>query len=185
MPSAVEVLGFLTGAASVWLYARQRVAAWPVGIANSLFWLVLFWQSRLYLDSGLQVVYVVLGLLGWHWWRRVDHLPVTRTTPREAAALAAIVVGGSLTLWLIEARWTDSATPFWDSSTTVVSLVAQYMLTRKLLGAWWLWIAVDIAYLGMYASQSLYLTAALQPVFIALCLHGRRDWRRSLVAAAA
>ncbi|MEA2972934.1 MAG: nicotinamide mononucleotide transporter [Actinomycetota bacterium] len=185
MPSAIEILGFLTGAGSVWLYARQRVAAWPLGIANSLFWLVLFWRSRLYLDSGLQGVYVALGLLGWYCWRRDDHLPVTRTLPRQAAVLAAIVVVGSAGLWAIEARWTDSAMPGWDSSTTVVSLVAQYMLTRKLLGSWWLWIAVDIAYLAMYASQSLYLTAALQPVFIALCLQGRRDWRRTLTPAVA
>lgn len=184
MPSTVEILGFATGAASVWLYARQQVAAWPLGIANSLFWIVLFWQSRLYLDSGLQVVYVVLGLLGWHRWQRDDGLAVSHTQPRTAAVLTATVVLGSVGLWIVEARGTDSATPFWDSSTTVVSLVAQYMLTRKLLGTWWLWIAVDVAYLGMYTSRSLFLTAALQPVFIALCLQGRRDWRRTLAPAA-
>ncbi|MEA2825915.1 MAG: nicotinamide mononucleotide transporter [Actinomycetota bacterium] len=183
MPSAVEILGFLTGAGSVWLYARQRVAAWPLGIANSLFWLVLFWRSRLYLDSGLQAVYIALGLLGWHWWRREHDPAVTRTRAAEKVVLAAIVVVASAGLWAVEARWTDSSLPFWDSSTTVVSLVAQYMLTRKLLGSWWLWIAVDVAYLGMYASQSLYLTAALQPVFVGLCLRGRRDWSRALVAA--
>jgi nicotinamide mononucleotide transporter len=65
----------------------------------------------------------------------------------------------------------------------VVSLVAQYMLTRKLLGNWWCWIAVDVAYVVMYTAQHLYLTAALQPLFIGMCVAGLRSWRASLAAA--
>jgi nicotinamide mononucleotide transporter len=83
--SWTEILGFVTGAASVWLYVREHVWAWPLGIANSAFWFVLFWQSKLYLDASLQVVYIVLGVIGWYWWvnggQRRNHLPV-RTTRR-------------------------------------------------------------------------------------------------------
>src|SRR6266498_3283705 len=147
--SWTEIAGFLTGAVSVWLYVRQNVWAWPVGIANSVFWLVLFWTSRLYLDAGLQLVYIGLGVAGWYWWlrggERPGELPVTRTRRGEA-----------------------------------VALTAQYMLTRKLLGNWWCWIAVDLAYIVMYTSQHLYLTAALQPLFIAMCVAGWRRWRASL-----
>jgi nicotinamide mononucleotide transporter len=182
--SWAEVFGFLTGAVSVLLFARQRVAAWPIGIANSLFWLMLFWQSRLYFDSSLQFVYIVLGVLGWFWWVRGGpagaSLPVARTGRREAALLISLAVVGTAALWFGQARWTDGSLPFWDSSTTVVSLVAQYMLTRKRFGNWWLWIGVDVAYVAMYLSQHLFLTAALQPVFIVLCLRGVRDWRRSM-----
>jgi nicotinamide mononucleotide transporter len=74
----------------------------------------------------------------------------------------------------------SDALPLPDAATTVVSLIAQYMLTRKLLGNWWCWIAVDVAYIVMYASQHLYLTAALQPLFIAMCLAGWRRWRATL-----
>ena len=183
--SWTEILGFVTGAASVWLYVRQRVAAWPLGIANSAFWLVLFWDSKLYLDSGLQVVYIVLGLAGWYWWvnggERRNELPVVRTRRAEVVLLAAVTVTTSAVLWWAEARFTDSTLPFWDAWTTVVSLVAQYMLTLKLFGNWWCWIAVDVAYIGMYSYEHLYLTAALQPLFIAMCLAGVREWRRSMV----
>lgn len=179
--SWTEFLGFVTGALSVWLFVRERVSAWPIGIANSAFWLVLFWQSKLYLDSGLQAVYIALGLLGWYWWvhGRTPNaeLPVTRTPRIEAGALAALAVVSTAGLWYTQTTWTDSALPFWDSATTVVSLLAQYMLMRKLYENWWLWIAVDIAYVGMYVSQDLLLTAALQPVFIILCIQGLRTWR--------
>ena len=177
-----EILGFVAGALSVWLYARQNVWAWPTGIANSVFWLILFWQSRLYLDAGLQVVYVVLGVLGWYWWLhrgRGGDLRVGRTRPVEAAVLAGVGVVATAGLWWLMVR-VDDAAPLPDAATTVVSLVAQYMLTRKLLASWYLWIAVDVAYVVLYASKDLYLTAALQPVFIVMCVVGLRGWRASL-----
>jgi nicotinamide mononucleotide transporter len=181
--SWTEIAGFLTGAVSVWLYVRQNVWAWPVGIANSVFWLVLFWESRLYLDAGLQLVYIGLGVAGWYWWlrggERPGELPVTRTRRGEALALAAAAVAGTLALWWAMVAASD-ALPLPDAATTVVSLIAQYMLTRKLLGTWWCWIAVDLAYIVMYSSQHLYLTAALQPLFIAMCVAGWRRWRASL-----
>src|SRR3954464_11243388 len=89
--SWTEVLGFMTGALSVWLFVRERVSAWPIGIANSAIWLVLFWQSRLYLDSGLQAIYIALGVLGWYWWvhGRTPNaeLPVAHTPPVEGGIL--------------------------------------------------------------------------------------------------
>jgi len=186
--SWTEVLGFATGAASVFLFARERVWAWPIGIANSVFWLVLFWQSRLYLDSSLQAVYIALGVLGWYWWvhgrTAGAELPVVRTPRTEAVVLVLITVTATAGLWFTQARWTDSALPFWDAATTVVSLVAQYLLTKKLFENWWLWIAVDVAYVAMYASQGLYLTAALQPLFIVLCAQGVRSWQTSMAGTA-
>ena len=186
--SWTEALGFATGAVSVWLYVRQNVWAWPTGIANSAFWLVLFWGSRLYLDAGLQIVYIGLGVWGWYWWlrggERGGRLTVSRTPRVEAWLLTAIGVLGTLGLWWAMVA-VDDALPLPDAATTVVSLLAQYMLTRKLLANWWCWIAVDVAYVVMYASQHLYLTAALQPLFIAMCVVGLRQWRAELRPTAA
>jgi nicotinamide mononucleotide transporter len=186
-----EVGGFAAGALSVLLYVRQSVWAWPVGIANSAFWLVLFWDTRLFLDAGLQIVYIGLGILGWVCWargRRVDgerlgDLPVRRTGRSQALALVGIGAAATAGLWWSMEQVGDVA-PLPDAATTVVSLVAQYMLTRKLLGSWWCWIAVDIAYILLYASKELYLTAALQPLFIGLCVLGLRSWKIATAAAA-
>ena len=175
-----EILGFVAGALSVWLYVRQSVWAWPTGIANSVFWLILFASSRLYLDAGLQIVYIGLGIAGWVWWvrprRENRELPVTRTSSTRAVALGVIGVVATAGLWWLMVR-VDDAAPLPDAATTVVSLIAQYMLTRKLLANWWLWISVDVAYVVLYAAKHLYLTAALQPLFIALCVAGLRSWR--------
>jgi nicotinamide mononucleotide transporter len=194
-----EIGGFVAGAACVWLYVRQSMWAWPVGIVNSACWLVLFWTSKLYLDSGLQVVYIALGIAGWYWWLRGVRepqpsipagdatgnapepatLPVSRTTKKEAAVLVAVGTLVTLTLWRVMVAVGD-AQPLADAATTTVSLIAQYMLIRKLIENWWCWIAVDIAYVAMYSSQGLHLTAALQPLFIAMCVMGLRQWRASL-----
>src|SRR4051812_3236858 len=110
--SMAEVLGFVAGAVSVWLYARQRIGAWPIGIANSAFWLVLFWQSKLYFDSGLQLLYIALGVVGWYWWlhgRPDGELPVARTSPALAARLVAVAVVATAALWFAQRRWTDGA----------------------------------------------------------------------------
>jgi nicotinamide mononucleotide transporter len=177
-----EILGFVAGALSVWLYVRQSVWAWPTGIANSVFWLILFAGSRLYLDASLQIVYIGLGIAGWVWWvrprREQRELPVARTPSSQAVALGVIGVVATAGLWWLMVR-VDDAAPLPDAATTVVSLIAQYMLTRKLLANWWLWISVDVAYIALYVAKHLYLTAALQPLFIALCVAGLRSWRAS------
>ena len=177
-----EILGFVAGALSVWLYVRQSVWAWPTGIANSVFWLILFGGSRLYLDASLQIVYIGLGIVGWIWWvrprREQRELPVARAPVSQAVVLAVIGVVATAGLWWLMVR-ADDAAPLPDAATTVVSLIAQYMLTRKLLANWWLWISVDVAYIALYVAKHLYLTAALQPLFIALCVAGLRSWRAS------
>lgn len=182
-----EIAGFVTGAVSVWLYAREHLAAWPVGLASSGCWLVLFWSSQLYLDAALQVVYLALGVAGWYWWLRGGpqraQLPVRRAGRRQALVLTGIGLCGTLALWPLMVAVSD-ALPLPDAATTVLSLIAQYLLSRKLLGNWWCWITVDVAYLVMYAAKGLYLTAALQPLFIAMCILGLRGWRATLARTA-
>src|SRR4051794_1318187 len=132
--STTEVLGFVTGLVSVWLFARQKVWAWPIGIMNSAFWLLLFWQSRLFLDAGLQLIYIGLSVWGWYRWLRPrasegtpgGSVPVTRTGRPEALALVGLGIVATGGLWLAMTAQQD-VLPFWDAATTVVSLIAQYM----------------------------------------------------------
>lgn len=180
----LEVVGVVTGAASVWLAARQRVANFPVGIANNLAFLALFAGAGLYAGAGLQVVYIVLAALGWWWWThgRSDQGLVVRRTPSVAWVVilpACVLVTGLL--WVLLAR-TDSPAPFLDALTTATSLAAQLMLGRKWLGNWAVWIVTDVLLVGLYLSQGLWLTALLYAGFIVLCLDGARRWRAALVS---
>ena len=184
---AIEALGALTGVVAVWLTTRQKIWCWPIGIVSVLLYVVVFFQARLYATMGLQLVYAGLSVYGWYAWTRggQEHGPlrVSRATPRmRAAGLAVGVVGAAgLGLWL--ARQTDEALPLTDAAVTAFSLVAQWMQTRKLIENWWLWIAVDVVYVGMYLSQGLMPTAGLYAIYTALAVSGLREWRRSMEAA--
>ena len=178
-----EVLGFVTGGWAVWLTVRQNIWNWPIGIANSAFYLVVFLQARLFADGSLQAVYIVLGFLGWYWWLRGgpsrSRLIVSRTGVRLGLALAAILVIGTVLMTQLLVRISDSA-PFLDALTTVMSLIAQFMLTRKLFENWFVWISADVIYIGLYIYKDLYLTSILYVVFMAMCIAGAIQWRQSL-----
>ncbi|GIG71131.1 nicotinamide riboside transporter PnuC [Phytomonospora endophytica] len=185
--SWTEVLGFGSGALCVWLVARQHIANWPTGIANNLFFILLFTQSGLYADAGLQLVFIALAAYGWWTWARggetaTDRLPVRRMSRVEWIALGATGAAGLLGLTLLLSRATDSTVPFWDALTTILSLMATYGQCRKRLESWWLWIAADIVYIPLYAYKGLYLTSILYVGFMALCVVGLRGWRRDLRA---
>ena len=184
--SAIEILGFVTGAACVWLLVKQNIWNWPIGIVNNIFFAILFWRSRLFADMGLQFVYMALGALGW--WRWLHAGPggaralEVRRTPRRSAigfALSAAIATPLLTLGL---RAVQGSAPFLDAFTTVLSIVAQYMMTRKYVENWLVWIFADIIYVGLYLSRGLRLTALLYAIFLVMCIHGWREWRRAQAA---
>lgn len=182
-----EIVGFVTGALCVWLATRQHVANFPVGIANNIVFVVLFWQTGILANAALQVVYLVLAALGWYWWVRggpdAGRLPVRRT-PRLVWPVALVSTGAlTVAIATVLTRTDASVQPWADATTTALSLVAQVMLGRKWLGSWAVWIVTDILLVGLYVSLGLYLTAGLYVLFIVLCVHGWRQWRRDLTAA--
>ncbi|MGC4875265.1 nicotinamide riboside transporter PnuC [Micromonospora sp. DT43] len=179
-----ELLGFATGVVNVWLVARQRIANWPIGIANVLLLMLLFWAAGLYADAGLQVVYVALGCFGWWHWlfggERRTRLEVSRTGRGEWLLLAVVGVLLTGALWALLDRATDSTVPLPDALTTALSLLATYGQTRKRVESWWLWITADLIYIPLYAYKGLHLTAVLYLVFLALCVIGLRAWQADL-----
>ena len=168
----------------MWLFARQKTWAWPVGLVNSASWLVLFLQAGLYADSGLQAVYIGLGLYGWWNWHRGKsgfELPVTFAPTRTRLVVAAAAIAGTGLLALLLDRVTDSTVPLPDAATTVLSLSATYLLAKKHIENWPIWIlGVNIPYIGLYIYKGLILTAALQPLFIALSVLGWIGWWQTM-----
>ncbi len=187
MSSPYEVAAVLFGIVAVYLTVRENVWCWPTGLVNVGLSILVFWQARLYADMGLQALYVVLCLYGWYEWLHGGPgrgvLAVTRTPRPALPALAALGLTGAGLLGLGLAHLTDASLPFWDSSTTAFSLVAQYMQTRKWLENWIVWIVVDAVYIGMYVYKSLYFMTGLSVVFLVLAVLGHLDWNRSLGAS--
>jgi len=135
---------------------------------------------------GLQAVYIILSLYGWYQWMyggaQGSTLAVSRVTKRAILILSAVGVGGAVILGQLLYRNTDAALPHVDSVLVSASLVAQWMMTRKQLECWLVWIAADVAYVGMFIYTNLYPTAFLYAVFTVLAVAGYREWRASLSA---
>ena len=187
--SVAEAWGFVTGGICVWLVVREHIWNWPIGIANNVFFFILFLQGRLFADMSLQVVYFGLGVYGWLNWivggeDRTRGLRISRTTPLEWMLLALGIPLGTWGLREVLLA-VNGAAPFWDSLTTVLSLAAQYLLCRKRLENWLFWIAADIVYVPLYLSRALPLTAVLYGVFLAMCLIGVREWWRKYLRSCA
>jgi nicotinamide mononucleotide transporter len=179
-----EAAGVLFGIVSVYLLARQQVWGWPVGLVNAALFMGVFYDARLYAAAALQVVYMGLCLYGWNAWLAGDsgagRLLPSRVPRRALGTLLSVGVVCSLAIGAPMGRYTDAALPWVDASTTSFSLVAQWMQTRKWIENWWLWIVVDIVYVGMYVVNALYLTAGLYLVFLVLAGLGLVEWRKSL-----
>lgn len=178
-----EACGFATGAGCVWLVTRENIWNWPVGLANNVFFAVLFGRAHLFADMGLQGVYLILGVWGWWKWLRGgknhDALTISRTRRAEWIGIAVFMVLGTWGLREILIR-VNGAAPFWDSLTTIICLTAQYLLCLKRFENWWLWIAADIIYVPLYLHRHLPLTAVLYAGFIVLCVTGILSWRKML-----
>ena len=177
----VEVLAFVTGAWTVWLAARNNALNWPIGVLNSAFFVALFWEVRLYFDMSLNVFYVGSGLWGWWLWSlggrgRVGK-PISRIRRPEGLALAVVLPTITLAMWLGGVHIED-ASPFLDALTTALSIGAQWLMMRRVLEHWYLWIAADVLYLPLYLSRGLPLTALLYGIFLLMCLRGVVEWRR-------
>jgi nicotinamide mononucleotide transporter len=187
--SPLELFAALVGALSVWLSVRQNIWSWPTAIVNVVLYALVFYEAKLYADMGLQVIYAILSIYGWYEWlyggAGRTELHVTRTGPRIGALLAVIAALGSALLGVVLRHATDAALPFMDSFLSSTSLVAQWMMTKKLLENWLVWIGVDVLYVGMFIFKGLFLTAGLYAVFLALAVKGYLDWRRSMAAQAA
>jgi nicotinamide mononucleotide transporter len=178
--TVAELAGFLTGAASVYLTVKANILNFPVGLANSAFFLVLFLSAGLYADSALQIVYLVLGAVGWWQWvyggAGRSRLEVGRTSATGLVTMVGLVAVATVPLTIILTAAHDIA-PFWDALTTSLSLAAQWLLNTKKVENWYFWIAADVVYIPLYFVKDLWLTAIVYVIFLAMCVAGLRSWR--------
>ena len=185
----LELVSTLFGIVSVYLSARENVWSWPTAILNVSLSVPVYYAARLYSDMGLQVVYAILSVYGWYEWLHGGEnrgaLHVSRTPRRLVPLLVAIAVVVALALGTLTDRLTNADLPYLDASLTAASLVAQWMMTRKLVESWLVWIAVDVVYVPLLLVKGIPLYAVLYTIFLGLAVKGWIEWRRSLRARAA
>jgi len=187
--SCLEAVAVLFGIVSVYLSTRENIWSWPTAIVNVSLFSALFLRSGLYSDTALQGVYFALSVYGWYEWlhggANRTALSVSRTSRRTWTVLAALSVAMWAAFGSVASRLPGTALPYVDAATTTVSLIAQWMMTRKLLENWLLWVAVDVVYIGMFIFKGLYLTAFNYGIYFILSALGYLAWRRALASAPA
>jgi nicotinamide mononucleotide transporter len=168
---------------SVFLSVRQNIWSWPTAIINVSLYFVVFHRARLYADMGLQVFYAAISIYGWYHWlfggANRTRLKVSLTPRFWWPLLALLWLAASYALGTILSRHTDAAVPYVDSALTVGSLVAQWMMTRKYVENWLIWVLLDVAYVIVFIDRGLILTAVLYAIYLVLASLGFIEWRRA------
>jgi nicotinamide mononucleotide transporter len=175
-----EITGTIATVLGIWLTTRRLLICWPVVLAADLIYLVVFYRARLFSDALLQIFFIVFTLYGWwHWWRGVREDGKVSLAPLSVSGLVAGMgagaVGAVLLGWLMVR--VGAALPHLDAALTSYSLVASWWQARKYIANWWLWIAVDVIYVGEYLYKDLRPTAALYLLLVGLAVLGLRDWK--------
>lgn len=186
--SPVTVLELVaTATALVMVLANMRVhwVAWPLAIASSLMYALLFADAKLYGEAGLQFVFVALALWGWQQWLRgTDSAGAARVVHRASRRLLAWAAVGTLLAWVLLAllldHATDSPVPWFDALPTAASITGQLLLARKCIENWPTWLAVNVVSVALFAHKALWLTAGLYALFAVLSVLGWRAWQRRL-----
>jgi nicotinamide mononucleotide transporter len=180
----VELVAVVMTLVGIALTIKEKILCWPVAIVGILAYFIVFMRARLYADAALQPIYVVQNIYGWWYWARggergQGQAPIVVLGWRSRVAwvtgtvLVSLVVGAGL------ARWTNAAAPYADASLSTTSLVANWLLARKVLENWWLWIAVNVGYVILFWKKHLLLSAGLYAVLFALAAAGLIEWQRS------
>ena len=183
----LEIVAFVLAIAMVIFNIRVNPLGWPLAIVSSILYSALFWNSRLYGEAGLQILFVVVA--GWGWWQWVrgttadgGALRVRTLSPQgRLIAMAAVAVGWPAIGWFLH-RTTDTDVPWWDAFPTAASIVGQWLLGRKYVENWPTWVIVNVVSVALFAYKGLWLTVGLYAVFVAMSFAGWRAWRRLAAA---
>ena len=182
----IELLGAILGIAFIFFSIRQNILTWPTGLATSALYIVVFFQSKFYADMGLQVYYVAISIYGWYYWIKGNKpnnsttVPVRRTSKNLWLKLIAIAILLYFAILIILLNFTDSDVPFMDSFTTALSIIATWMLAKKYIEQWLIWIFVDIISAGLYIYKELWPTVILFIVYTVMAYLGYIQWRKDL-----
>lgn len=180
----LEIFGVLFGLLSVWFAKKENILVFPTGIISVLIYVYLCFQTKLYADMGINAYYFVMSVYGWYVWSRRDE--EQHVTPISTSSLSDWILGfltlilSFTILYLVLNNLTDSDVPFWDSLTTSLFFVGMWLMARKKIENWIIWIIADAISVPLYFYKELQLTSIQYLVFLFLAISGYISWRKTL-----
>lgn len=181
----IEIIGSILSLVYLYLSINQKVSLWIFGFLCSAMYVVVFFQSKFYADMSLQFYYLGVSVYGWVSWKTGKQhtgkeLPVKRTNLKQAIVISAVAIALFSLYYFVLANYTDSPLPKADSFTTALSIVATWMLARKMIEHWMLWVIVDGVSAGLYFYKELYPTAILFIIYTIMAVVGYWQWKKNL-----
>ena len=186
LSNKIELLGAILGILYIFFSIRQSILTWPTGLLTSVLYVIVFFQSKFYADMGLQVYYVVISIYGWYYWLKGAKSEESHSVPvRKLSKKLWIIMGvASVLIYIILVfiliDFTDSDVPYMDSLTTALSIVATWMLAKKYIEQWLIWIFVDAVSAGLYVFKNLWPTVILFIVYTIMAILGYIEWKKDL-----
>jgi nicotinamide mononucleotide transporter len=187
--SYVELIGTIFGLISVYLATKANIWTWATGIINIVCLFILFYQIQLYADMTLQIYFLFVSIYGWLYWRKEDNKKVSSLTKSSTTVYIIILFLSTVLLGFIFSNvhimipgiFTKPASyPYWDSFTTVASILATILLSQKKIQTWVLWILVDVVCVVLYYIKGVYFLSLEYAIFTYLCIFGLINWYKKL-----
>ena len=179
----IEMIAVFCGLVNVSLIIRRSIWNYPFGFLMVVLYAKIFYDYQLYSDALLQVYFFLIQFYGLHYWLkgRADdgRIIVEYLSRKQYAVYFLIAVIGWLTLSALMHNFTDASFPFWDGAIAALSVLAQFLLSRRHIESWYLWIAVDLLAIGLFYTKELEPTATLYGVFLVLATLGLYRWRKA------
>jgi len=176
----LQIVGAVLGIIYLLLEFRANIWLWVIGIIMPIVHGILYFKSGLYADFGMEVYYVLAGLWGltqWHKKKEDSSFSPQPTPLRLWLPIVAVTLVLNGLIYLILVKFTDSTVPYFDSLTTALSITALWMLSRKYLEQWLVWLLVDLITTGLYTYKTLYITAGLYMIYSVMAVIGYRKWK--------
>lgn len=187
--SVAELLAVFLAIAYLLLAVKEKIACWYAAFVSTFIFLIIFWHVKLYMESGLQVYYLIMAVYGWYQWTHPGenrtHLPVSTWRPSQHALALSIIAGATAISGYYLTMHSDARLPFVDSFTTWASVVTTYMVARKILENWIYWLVIDSVSIFLYFDRELYFIALLFCAYIIIIFFGWYSWKKTWRAQAA
>ena len=178
--SLIEWFAVVSTIIYVILVAKRLIICWLFAFIGSGLFVYLCYEGNLYLESLLQFFYVIMAVVGWFSWKKSELKGNTIVKWKMNSHLLNIVISGVIAFILVYLfdNYTNQANPYIDAFTTLYSLSATYMVTKKILGNWIYWIIIDLVSIYLYAQRDYNLTAVQYGLFTILAVFGFFAWRK-------
>ena len=178
----IELLASIFTLICVYLTNKRSILNWPIGILGIIFYSIVFFQAKLYADFILQIIFVIQSIFGWINWNKnkVNNvIKINKLTFNEIIYIFIFYVFLSgLTTYLLF-NFTNASLPYWDSQLMTLSLIANYLLIKRKLENWIIWILVDINYIFMFIYKNLYFSSVLYFILLIIAISGFINWKKN------